>query len=390
MMRIWQLDPANLTPYYNLAICEALAQAGAHVTYFTSPFLYDALPLSTSFTTEYLYFRGVSQPWLKQTPRLRQALRGLTYPLGHWELIRRAQQQPPDVLHIQWSRLPRLDHWMIQSMKKLKIPIVHTVHDVVPLFDASLRQTLERVYQSVDALIVHGETNRRDLLTTYPSLREHVTILTLPHIELTEFQSPANATPEQARRKLDLPNDAFVIGFFGVIKTYKGLDVLTTAWPHVQAALPKAHLLIAGKPDGPAEAALLHELKKLPKTHVADFFIPLSDVWAYHIASDIMVFPYHSITQSGALISAMSYGVPIIVTDVGGLPELVDGNGWVIPKNDPEALAQTIINALSNADTLRLMGARSREIIQEQHSRAAVAQQLLALYQSIIRSLNTG
>jgi glycosyltransferase involved in cell wall biosynthesis len=382
-MRIWQLDPANLTPYYNLAVCEALAQAGAEVTYFTSRFLYDTLPESSAFRTEYLYFRGVSQPWLKNAPRLRQALRGLTYPLGHWELIRRAYQQPPDVLHIQWSRLPRFDHWLIRSMQRLGIPVVHTVHDVVPLFDASLRHTLGRVYQTAETLVVHAEANRHELLATYSGLSwSQVTLL--PMIAFADPALPPNATPALARQQLNLPPHVPIVGFFGVVKSYKGLDILAAAWPRVQAALPEAHLLIAGKPDGPQDADLLAQLKGLPQVRVADAFIPQPQVWQYHMACDVMAFPYRSITQSAALLSAMSYHLPVIVTDVGGLPELIDGNGWVIPAGDADALAQSILTALADRKALRRMGTRSHEVVQQRHSGAAVAARLMALYQQLI------
>lgn len=388
-MRVWQLDPANLTPYYNLAVCEALAQAGAEVTYFTSRFLYDTLPESSAFRTEYLYFRGVSQLWLKNAPRLRQALRGLTYPLGHWELIQRARLQPPDVLHIQWSRLPRFDHWLIRAIQRLRIPVVHTVHDVVPLFDASLRHTLGCVYQAVDALIVHAEANRRELLATYPMLSQSRVTL-LPMIAFADPALPPNPTPALARQQLNLPLDVPIVGFFGVVKPYKGLDVLAAAWPRVQAALPQAYLLIAGKPDGPQEADLLAQLKALPQVRVADMFIPQPQVWQYHMACDVMVFPYRGITQSAALLSAMGYSLPVIVTEVGGLPELVDGNGWVIPVGDADVLAQSILAALSDRDALQRMGMRSYEIVQERHSGLAVAARLIALYQQLRAASSAG
>jgi glycosyltransferase involved in cell wall biosynthesis len=382
-MRIWQLDPANLTPHYNRTICNALADIGHEVTHFTSPYLYDALPMSTAFETELIYFSRVSQPWLKNRPRLRQVLRGIAYPFGHLELARRAAYHPPDILHIQWSRLPRLDYWLIRSLRRRGIPIVHTVHDVIPLFDASLRHALGRVYESVDALIVHADNNRRDLLSIYPNLPLRK-ITTLPMIVPLDPLLPAEAAPRLARERLNLPLDVPVVGFFGLIKAYKGLDVLAAAWPAVQAALPEAHLLIGGRPDSPSEAALTANLKRLPHVHVADYYIPQADAWQYHMACDVMVFPYRNITQSGALLTAMQYSVAIIVTDVGGLPELVDGNGWVIPPENQEVLAATLINALADRVSLQQMGIRSHAIIQQRHSPSAVAHSLTALYERLI------
>jgi len=382
-MHIWQLDPVNLTPHYNRTICSALAEAGHDVTYFTSPYLYDNLPTSTAFETKLIYFNRISQPWLKRRPKLRQVLRGIAYPFGHLELVRQAARRPPDVLHIQWSRLPRLDYWLIRSMRRRGIPVVHTVHDVIPLFDASLRHALEHVYESVDALIVHADSNRRDLMHVYPNLPpEKINVLPMS-VQLDPLL-PSEADPRLARERLSLPPDAPIVGFFGLIKAYKGLDVLAAAWPAVQAALPEAHLLIAGQPDGTAEAALTAGLKQLPHTHVADHYISQAEAWQYHMACDVMVFPYRSITQSGALLTALQYGVAIIVTDVGGLPELVDGNGWVIPSESSEALAAALVKALADRASLRQMGARSLAIIQQRHSLPAVASRLTALYEQLI------
>jgi glycosyltransferase involved in cell wall biosynthesis len=384
---VWQLDPAQLTPYYNLAVCEALAQAGCHVRYITSRFLYDdSLPTSTSFQTEYAYFRGLENPRLVKYPRLRRGLRAISYPLGHWHVLNQARRSRPDLIHIQWSRLPQLDLWLIQQLKKMSLPIVHTVHDVVPLFAMDTKtNALEAVYNTADKLIVHTKANLEDFLDVYPDIPEN-RVSVIPLIEFTEVDTPPGASKREARQKLGLPMDDPVILFFGSIRYYKGVDILVKAFEKARTHTKQLQLLMAGKAD-PLESSKIPsvaELKTLPNVHLHEGFIPHHDLWAYYMAADVIVHPYRHIYQSAALITAMGFGRAVIVTDVGGMPETIDGNGWIIPPEDVDALADTLLEAVADRERLKVMGQRSREIVKEKHAGEVVAKQLIEIYRALL------
>ena len=110
-LNVWLLDPAQLTPYYNVTLADALVQTGCNVRYIASPYLYDTnLSYSDRFKVDYLYFKGLHNPKLIRYPNLRRILRGISYPLGHLQLIRQLRQNRPDILHIQWSRVPYFDY----------------------------------------------------------------------------------------------------------------------------------------------------------------------------------------------------------------------------------------------------------------------------------------
>ena len=136
----------------------------------------------------------------------------------------------PSILHIQWSRVPIIDLWLVRQIQRSSIPIVHTIHDIEPLFEwgGSHRQ-LQQVYAAVDALIVHTDGLWEDLLVQYPDIdprRVHV----IPHITLPNTQVPVQATRSSARQMLNLPEQATIVAFIGSIKAYKGLDILALSF----------------------------------------------------------------------------------------------------------------------------------------------------------------
>lgn len=382
-MKVWVLDPAQLTPYYNIALCDALAQAGCDVRYIASHYLYDEhLPFTGYFQTDYVYFRGLYHPWLTRVPRLRRALRAAAYPLGHWQVARQLRHTPPAVLHIQWSRMPRLDRRLIQRARAAGVPVVHTVHDVVPLYAPDADSgPLHAVYQAVDRVIVHTQANREAFLRRYAAV-DPAKIAVVPHINTPYTALPADASQAQARARLGLPADALVFLFFGSVRAYKGLDTLLAAFARAAASRPDVHLLVAGRPESQGDADLLAAAQTQERAHVVAGYIPYGDLWLYHKAADAAVLPYRAITQSGALISCMAFGLPLIVTAVGGLPESVDGNGWVVPPEDAEALAAALLDAASDQARLKRMGLRSETLIAERYAGPAVAQQTIEVYRA--------
>ncbi len=380
-LTVWQFDPAQLTPYYNLALCAALADAGCHVRYIASDYLYDHyLPIPTNIEVDYLYFKGLNHKWLLRFPRLRRVLRGISYPLGHRQFLKKLRQTPPDIVHIQWSRLPRFDYPLIQAIQKQGIPVVHTVHDVVPVFDPNSATGLERIYTTVDHLIVHTEANKTDLLARFPMVdAAHVSIVPLIRDKLS---LPPDATASMARKKLNLPETAPVLLFFGSIRHNKGLDILATAFPRIQQHYPDAQLLIAGRPETAAEIALLEALRSQTGILIRDVFIPYHEMWLYHLAADVVVFPYRHIYQSAALITAMGFGCPVVVTNVGGLPETIDGNGKIVPPEDSSALAEAILEMLRDKSQLFHMGQKSRELVATHHDNTPIANLLINIYKA--------
>lgn len=135
----------------------------------------------------------------------------------------------------------------------------------------------------------------------------------------------------EAKQILGLDNSKKYILFFGFIRAYKGLDLLINAMPHIDNDV---HLIVAGEfyDDHTPYLSLIDNLNLNSRIHLFSEFIPQSDVTNYFSACDMVVQPYKSATQSGVAQIAYHFNKPIIVTDVGGLAEVVPHNkvGYVV------------------------------------------------------------
>lgn len=148
---------------------------------------------------------------------------------------------------------------------------------------------------------------------------------------------------EEAERILGIPGGKKNLLFFGLIRDYKGLDILIDAFDRIE---PNYQLIIAGEPYGSFEK-YQNQIDASPgrkRIHVFPKFIPNSEVKNYFSAADVTVLPYKSATQSG--VSAISYhfDVPMIVTDVGGLKAMIgdSGTGLVSSAATPSFVAKKI------------------------------------------------
>jgi D-inositol-3-phosphate glycosyltransferase len=155
------------------------------------------------------------------------------------------------------------------------------------------------------------------------------------------------------RNELGIKSENNIILFFGYVRKYKGLDILLEAFPKILNKFPNTFLLIVGEfYDNPGTyMRLIDKLNLNEKVKVINQFVPNEAVARYYLASDVVVLPYRSATQSGILNIAYGFNKPVIVSDVGGLAEFViEGEtGIVIKPDSPDE----IVNGYSKYLSLR-------------------------------------
>lgn len=215
---------------------------------------------------------------------------------------------------------------------------------------------------------VHGELKA---YTSAPALFS-------PHPMFENFGKSVER--EEACRKLGLDVELRYTLFFGLIRDYKGLDLLLKAWAKW---LPEGRkLLIAGEFYASREkyVALIEELGLRDRVVLHDHFVADEDVRYYFSAADALVLPYRTATQSGVTQIAYNFSLPMIVTRVGGLPEIVpDGRVGLVCEPTAEAIKEALEH-LYEGDTLQRLKANFAEE-RKRFSWGAMCDRLEEVYQ---------
>lgn len=341
-MRIALVDPFGYTTPYDDRLASALAQLGHDVHFLTAPFLLDTPPAPDGYVREEL-FMPIAGRLLRGRPRarFRRALKGVEYLPSVRRLLRRVRTLEPDVTHVQWLVRPELD---IRWMRALATrgPTIFTAHNALPRRRRALaawRETLT----TVDRVVVHSQQTL-ERLAGFGVGRERMTVI--PH---PVFDAPVAVavTPPSGRTIL----------FFGLIRRYKGLDLLVSALPRILEHVPDARLMVAGDPLEPIEP--VRELaRSLGVEHAIEWqlrFVPDAELASLLASAAFVVLPYREIESSGVLALAIGHGRPAVVSDLGAVGEHVRefGAGRAVPAEDVPALAAACVELLTDDGALR-------------------------------------
>jgi glycosyltransferase involved in cell wall biosynthesis len=190
----------------------------------------------------------------------------------------------------------------------------------------------------------------------------------------------------EARLALGLPDDGPVVLHFGAIREYKGLDTLLLAFPQVKKSIPNSRLLVAGKPwgDWKPYAEIIRAASLEPDVSLFLEYIPTNRVKEFFAAADLVVLPYkHFDAQSAVALTALAFGKPMIVSNVGGLGDLVRDPRCVVSPRDPESLAHSITWALSDPGAMKRLSADATRVAKE-HSWKRIGQSTVAVYGELL------
>jgi glycosyltransferase involved in cell wall biosynthesis len=294
----------------------------------------------------------------------------------------------PHLIHIQWI-VRNEDLFFIKVLKCLGFKIVHTAHDILPHGRETLesKRLFRSIYTLADRLIVHAENIRQEMIKMFDVDPNKVYVI--PHGSNALFFT-SSVSKQAARTHLDISLSKKVILFFGLIRPYKGLEYLLEAFEEIEAQVKDAMLLIAGKYHGD-RAVTQHYSKLLAQFADKDNvrcvidYIPCDKVGYFFSAADVVVLPYIQASQSGILLSAFAAGRPVIVTDAGGLSEIVDDgrSGFVVPPKNSKALAEAGVKILKNPDLLMQMGREGKIVAESKYCWDKVALKTLDVYRTL-------
>src|SRR3954453_1082894 len=364
-LNVHVVDPSAYAPPYDHELCRALARAGADVELHTSRFAYGPVPGDNGYRTYRSFYRR--QP--ARGPRARRLAQLAQH--GPDMLAYRRRARRPDIVHLQWLPLEPVD----VSLLPRRTPGVFTAHEVLPR--GGTRAAIaarRRLYERVDAVVVHTEHGRRRLTEELGVAPAKVELI--PH---GAFQYLAEQPDERALPSELAAVEGPVVLSLGVWRPYHGLDTLLEAWRGIEGA----ELWLAGLPKMPLE-----ELQRSapPGVRFIPRFITDPELPAFFRRADLCVFPYRAIEASGSLFSALPFGRPILPTAVGGFLDAArDGAVALAPPADPAGMHDALVRLLGDAGERERLAAGALAAAQGPYSWDRIAARTLALYERVLQ-----
>jgi len=278
-------------------------------------------------------------------------------PFTYYSAARAIARFQPDVVVFQWWHpfFAPAYAGIIFFLKRLcKCRIIFLCHNVLPHEASPLDRTLIRMgFAQVNDFLVQSDEDRRNLL----AMKADANVAVNPH-PIYDVFGRGEYTRDSARKELELEGQVML--FFGLIRPYKGLSILLDAFARYVGKAPATLLVVGEFYENPQPYYdQLQSLGIAEHVRFVDRYVPDEEVEKYFAAADVVVLPYRSATQSGIVQIAYGLDRPVIVTRVGGLPDVVDDgvSGFVVPPEDPEALADAMIRFFSGDNAARMTAA---------------------------------
>jgi glycosyltransferase involved in cell wall biosynthesis len=371
-MRVDVVDPPAFTPPYDHALCAALHRAGASVRLVTSRFAYGAIPEPEGYERREQFYRHARGPAGSAARRALKLAEHVPDMLRYRRLAATS-----DIVHFQWLDLQWLDPWLLPDR-----PVVLTAHDLLPREPrAGQARAQRRLYDRVDAVVVHSDYGRGQLVDRLGLDPGKVHVIHHGAFEhLTRI--PATELPAELREPSTDPAHLVAL-FFGLLRPYKGLETLLAGWQGIEGA----ELWIVGRPRMPLEP--LRALAP-PGVRFVPRFVDDGELAALFTRADVVVLPYSRTERfdfSGVLATALAFGKPTVLSDIGGFAELAaTGAAGLVPPDDPAALRAAVSGLLGDPAARARLATAARAAAAGPYSWDEAARRTLALYRDLLQS----
>jgi glycosyltransferase involved in cell wall biosynthesis len=267
-------------------------------------------------------------------------------PVTWLNAARLAASMNPDMLVFTWWNpfFGFIVRTIASSFKRrVKKPVIIVAENVISHEGRWIDVFLTKIaLQTADRFLVLSKVVEEGIRKLYPQVK--VFRSSLPIYDC--YQTLEQLTQPHAQQRLGLAGKNVIL-FFGYIRHYKGLMNIIEALPLIRNQVSNAHLLIVGEfYDNPQP--YLDTIKRLDldvNITIINEYVANEAVHLYFTAANLAVLPYNEATQSGILSIAYGFAKPVVITDVGGLAELVDDGitGFIVPPQNIPKLADAVI-----------------------------------------------
>ncbi len=339
--------------YYDYSLMKSLGKLGNEVTLYTSsPLLFN---IDNNLHVD-LCYEGMFDSKNK-IAKLHKFIKGTRIALN------KSRRNNVKVIHFQVFAITMLETYIVFKAKKMGFKVVVTVHDVESFNKENKTGLSKTFYNNVDKIIVHNQISYKTLASFLETIDNTEKIIEkcqiIPHGSYIGLL-PDKISKKEAKEKFHINENDFTFLFFGQIKRVKGLDILLKAFSQLlQQYNSNVKLIIAGKiwkDDANIYNSIIAE-NNLSSHLIMDIkYIKDEDIVNYYSAADCIVLPYKKIFQSGVLLMAQSYRLPVIVSDLLGMTEIVsdEENGFIFKSESINDLEKTLEKVMQYPDLERI------------------------------------
>lgn len=385
--------------HYAYQLCSGFADNGAEVTLITSTtYELDELPhnfkvekkmrlwdtMNTNLPAQTFLGRLIQKAY----KFIRRGFRGFRYITEWYRMVRFLPKLRPDFTLFGKIEFP-FEAIFLRHLKRKGLVLGDICHEFErrelsrSFIENWYNKQYNDAFENFSTLFFHANNNLERFQELFDISPEKLKIIDHGNENIfIEFAKLSNQ-PANLRAKYTLQEDAQIVLFFGLLSPSKGIPELIDAFAKVVKKYPKGKLVIAGYPSkyvDPQEYKNQVENLELQNNIIFDFrYIPNEVIGELMGLATVVVYPYTSSTQSGALQVAYSFGRPVIVTDVGGLPEVVEHgkSGLIVPPHSSNELASAISSFIEDPKMAESMGTYAKHLSDTRFSWKTITAQII-------------
>ena len=390
--------------HYAYQMCNALASKGAEVTLITD-MSYELLDYPHQFevqnrlklwpqhdpqTSKNVYSSNIDIIIHKILWNLRRGLRAFYLIKAWFELSNYLLGTAPDLVQFGKINFP-FEAFFLKRLSNKGLVLTQICHEFERressgLFSREFDKLYDSVYQNFSVIFFHAKENRNRFHELYKFSEKDSYIIPLGNQNIfLGDEKEIQQIKMNFQKKYRLDGEEFKILFFGVLAPSKGVPVLINAFSKISQSFP-VKLIIAGYPSKHFNISKL--LNQINDLNVQDQiildlrYIPNNEVSALFKLVDLAVYPYLSSTQSASIQVAYSVGKPVIASNVGGLPEVVEegSTGFLVKPGDPDDLAEKLKRLLGDFELRKKMSENAKELSKTRFNWSSIADEILSIY----------
>lgn len=337
-MKVFFIDPNNNTAQVNYPLLEELINQGINIKYYTSYNRWDSVYYEQNYVanSKIVFFRLANK---FKTQKLRQILKGVSYPFNLLKLYREIKKHKPDILHFNNVTIAIFDSIFFSFLKRKNYTIVLTQHNFFEHGKDKISKLRLSTFNKADKIITLSSFTRNEFPQEF-----HQKIRVIKHGNVYEKEIDKYSIPQVEKNK-----GVITFLFIGLIRPYKGIELLIEAVKSLPENFHnRVELKIVGKAHNIDYLNKLLKLKEgLSNIQIVNKFLGYNEMVPLIQESDIGVLPYLTATQSGVPYLFAGLLKPLIVTNVGGLSEQIDLEFAKICSPEPGDLSNAIFNMLN-------------------------------------------